>query len=69
MIVLNVRYQRDTPVGLVDIHAFVVDQEEEGNFLAYYRKGNYQEQKVVSSEREALAFIGEVLGCLEVATC
>ena len=68
MVVLNMRYQLDTPTGLVDTHVFVMDDEADG-YLVYHRQNNKQVQRHVKSFREAIGAVKEVLEGLEVPTC
>lgn len=68
MVVLNMRYQLDTPTGLVDTHVFIVDDEADG-YLVYHRQNNKQVQKRVKSFREAIGCVKAVVDELEVPTC
>lgn len=67
MVVLNLRYQRDTPTGMVDVHAFVADQEEEGNFLVYCRLGHDENKRVVQTEAMVIDCIHKILDRLPLA--
>ena len=66
MLMLNVRFQHDTPNGLVDVHAFVTDQED-GQFLVYCRKGNTDEPitRVVTTFSQAVACLREIINRIE----
>lgn len=68
MVVLNMRYQYDTPCGLTDIHIFVID-DETGGYIVYHRANTKQVQKQVKSFREAIGCVKEVLEGLEVPIC
>jgi hypothetical protein len=63
-LMLNIRFQLDTPQGLLDIHAFVTNQED-GNFLVYCRKGNEQTSRVVSTFSLAMACVTEIMDRIE----
>jgi hypothetical protein len=68
MVVLNMRYQRDTPAGMVDVHAFVVS-EEDGTYLVYCRSGHKQVSRVVPNERMAISCVQKILDRLGGAVC
>lgn len=60
MVLLNLRFQTDTPTGMVDIHAFISDQED-GKFLIYCRRGNDQTSRVVDTFAMAVACLKSIL--------
>lgn len=72
MTMLNLRFQHDTPNGVLDIHAFVTDQED-GQFLVYCRKGNIDEPitRVVPTFSQAVTCLREIIDRIdtEVARC
>ncbi len=64
MTLLNIRFQQDTQTGVVDVHAFVTDQED-GQFLVYTRKGNEHTSRVVATPSMAFECVRTILGHLE----
>ena len=72
MTMLNMRFQHDTPQGMLDIHAFVTDRED-GTFIVYCRKGNTDNpiMKVVPTFSQATACLRAILDRIdtEVTRC
>ena len=70
MLMLNLKFQLDKPSGLVDVHAFITDQED-GQFLVYCRQGNDHISRVVATYAMATSCLKEILDRLdqEVAGC
>jgi hypothetical protein len=64
VVVLNLRYQRDTPTGVVDVHAFVVDNEADG-YIVYTRSGHSECQKKVETFTMAIDCLKMVMDRLE----
>lgn len=64
MVVLNLRYQRDTPAGMVDVHAFVVDDEADG-YIVYTRSGHSELQRRVQTFSMALNCLKTIMDRLE----
>ena len=60
MVLLNLRFQTDTPTGMMDIHAFISDQED-GKFLIYCRRGNDQTSRAVETFAMAVACLKDIL--------
>jgi hypothetical protein len=65
MTMLNLRFQHDTPNGVLDIHAFVTDQED-GQYLVYCRKGHDEPiTRVVTTFSQAVACLREIINRIE----